>query len=260
MIETLDRAVPGARFAHVVRMEWTRFASLVSYRWLMASALVLAVGVGLLFTLLAIVPSSTPDLAGVDPLSMTFASQGMARLALVVVGALMITSEFGTGQALSTFTVVPQRWRVLAAKSVVLTAAATVVGVVTGLTLLISARLLLSANDIPVTTSVADQTSLVLGTAVQFVVVGLFALGLGAWVRSTAGALVGGLATFTVLSSLGFAYDAVRPYLPGNAAASILAIDVLPGTPGPVLSAIVAFGWAGLMLGVGALALETRDL
>lgn len=167
MSQVLDATVPapaasgGARFAEIIRVEWVKFVSLRSYRYLMLATVVLAVGVGLLFTLLASVPTSSPEAIGIDPMGMSFASQGMARLTMVVIGCLMITSEFGSGQVLSTFAVTPRRWRILAAKAVVLTAAGMGVGVVSGVGLLFAARVVFNANDIPVTTPVEDQVLLV---------------------------------------------------------------------------------------------------
>ena len=57
----------------------------------------------------------------------------IAQIAAVVLGALVVTTEYGTGMIRSTFAAVPSRGRVLAAKAVVVAAVLFVVGTVTAL-------------------------------------------------------------------------------------------------------------------------------
>ena len=65
----------------------------------------------------------------------SFITWGMmiAQITAVVLGALVVTTEYGTGMIRSTFAAVPARGRVLAAKSIVVVAVLFVVGTVTAL-------------------------------------------------------------------------------------------------------------------------------
>ena len=55
----------------------------------------------------------------------------IAQITAVVLGALVVTTEYGTGMIRTTFAAVPARGRVLVAKSLVVVAVLFVVGTVT---------------------------------------------------------------------------------------------------------------------------------
>ncbi|RXS68762.1 hypothetical protein EST92_26380 [Streptomyces sp. TM32] len=245
---------------HAVLMEWTKLVSLRSYRWLMSLTALVTVAFGTVFTLLA----ATTDLAGRadagDPLEMSFVSTGLARLAVLVLGALLITSEFSSRQASTTFAAAPRRWQVLAGKATVLAGALFAIGTVAAGSLLIIARLLFAQYHIPVLTSTGTQFRLVFGTGFQLALCGLMALGLGALIRSSAGTLVTTLTLFLLLPTVSFAMEHIQPYLPSATASSITSIDSLPGHLSPLTACAATLAWAGAILAVGALSLEKRDI
>ncbi|HWO67087.1 MAG TPA: ABC transporter permease subunit [Umezawaea sp.] len=135
-----------------------------------------------------------------------------ALIAVIVIGAQFITSEYRANLIHVTLAAGPTRGRVLLAKAVVLgtvTAAAGLVGAAIALPL--GARLA-RANGVhlfPVTT--ADQVRLVLGTAALLATASILALAVGAVVRRSAGAVT------TVVVTLVLPYLLIaNPFLPAG--------------------------------------------
>jgi ABC-type transport system involved in multi-copper enzyme maturation permease subunit len=107
--------IEQATLAHALRSEWTKIRTVRSTVWTLCVMIALVVGINLL----VVVPiehsndSSTPVLApGVFGLL-------FGQLAIVTLGVLVITSEYGTGMIRTTLTSCPQRSRVLTAKAIV---------------------------------------------------------------------------------------------------------------------------------------------
>ncbi|QEU95590.1 ABC transporter permease subunit [Streptomyces kanamyceticus] len=121
-----------------------------------------------------------------------------AQLGLVLIaalGVLFITSEYRRDMIRTTFTASPRRGRVLAAKAVVIGAAAFVAGLVACVAaFLVSAPELKGGDPLPMLfadLSLTDGPALraVIGTAAVLALVAVLALGLGALMRGTAAAI-----------------------------------------------------------------------
>ncbi|CAI7977710.1 ABC transporter transmembrane protein [Frankia sp. Hr75.2] len=104
----------------VVASEWTKLRSLPSTLWSLLAAVALVVGFGVVYSMVRVArpPVGAADLAGFDPTSVSLAGVQLAQLAIGVLGALMITGEYGTGSIRATFAAVPRRTPVLWAKAV----------------------------------------------------------------------------------------------------------------------------------------------
>lgn len=114
---------------------------------------------------------------------------------LAALGVLFITSEYRKGMILTTFTASPRRGRVLAAKALVLGAAAFAVGLVASVaSFLIGQPLLRSSGLKPPQfpePSLGDGRvfAAVVGTAAVLALIAVFAMALGALLRNTAAAV-----------------------------------------------------------------------
>ncbi|WP_436774549.1 ABC transporter permease subunit [Yinghuangia sp. YIM S09857] len=114
---------------------------------------------------------------------------------VAALGVLFITAEYRKGMILTTFTASPRRGRVLAAKALVLGAAAFAVGLVASVaSFLISRPLLRSTGHKPPQfpePSLGDGRvfAAVVGTAGVLALVAVFAMALGALLRNTAAAV-----------------------------------------------------------------------
>ena len=110
-------------------------------------------------------------------------------LVVVAVSVLFVTSEYRRGMIRTTFATSPRRGRVLAAKAVVLAAAAFAVGLAAAVGVVLIADPPGSRPD----PSLTDATVLraVVGTGLLSALVALLALGAGTLLRRSAGAITG---------------------------------------------------------------------
>ena len=167
----------------LLRSEWTKLSSVRSTWWCTAVFAVVAGGAGWLAAATS-GPSPRADVA----VQVALTGFGFAQLALVVLGVLAVTAEFSTGMALVSWTVVPRRGRLLAAKTLVVAGWSVAVSTVLALTCFLAARTL---TAVPGGVSPADPSVLrVLGLqVVATTLVVVLAVGVGTVLRSTAGAV-----------------------------------------------------------------------
>jgi hypothetical protein len=107
--------VQQTRLSHALRSEWTKIRSVRSTMWTLGVMLALVIGINLLI----VVPLSNSSDATVPVLAPGLFGLMLGQMAVITLGVLVITSEYGTGMIRTTFTSCPQRSRVLAAKAIV---------------------------------------------------------------------------------------------------------------------------------------------
>ncbi|MEU4192150.1 ABC transporter permease [Kribbella sp. NPDC026611] len=178
---------------NAIRAEWVKLRSLRSTWYTLGTLLVLGLGITTL-TMSSMhrqyFEASPADRAAWDPTGQSLKTYIVAQLVVGVLGILIVTSEFATGLIQTTLAANPRRSRLLAAKSLV----ATVVAAAAGQLLMFAAFLLgqavLAAQDVP-SASLGDPGvfSAVIGGGLYLSAIALLALGLGAIMRATAGAL-----------------------------------------------------------------------
>jgi ABC-2 type transport system permease protein len=252
----------------VVRSEWTKLHSLRSSRWSLLVAWLLTVGFPLLFaTILSNRWShlSPRERAHRQPLDVALSGVNVAQLAIGVLGVLLISGEYSTGMIRSTFVAVPRRLPVLWAKAIVyaaVTLALTVPAVLIGF--FGSQAILRNHHILELSFSHPGVARTVLGGAVYLTLVGVFALGLGAILRNTAG----GIATFAaimfvippLLNILPSDWNnAINPYLPSTAGNAIFSLTHGSDTLAPWPGFALFCGYTALSLAIAAVLLVRRD-
>jgi ABC-2 type transport system permease protein len=109
---------------------------------------------------------------------------------MVVLGVLVITSEYSTGMIRTSLAVVPRRGRLLAAKATVLTIVSLVVGIPVGFAMFFAGQGVFAGHDVPYATlDQPDVLRAVLGVGLVMTAVALLSLGVGTLVRATAGGI-----------------------------------------------------------------------
>jgi ABC-2 type transport system permease protein len=175
----------------VLRAEWTKVRTVPETGWLVAAAAVLTAAVSLAVLAVSRCAPGTACTADTTKLSLTGVEAGQAVVAVLAV--LAITGEYSTGMIGTTFTAMPRRFAVLAAKSAVLTGLvlpAAVIGVAGGL--LAGRETLPGKGFTPARgfalLSLAHGPTLraAVGSVLYLVLVGLLALGVAAMVRDSA--------------------------------------------------------------------------
>ena len=238
--------------ARVAVSEWTKLHSLRSTRWSLLVAVVLTIGLPLLFA--TIVGShwahmSPQERANRHPLDVALAGVNLSQLAIAVLGVLVITGEYSTGMIRASFTAVPKRLPVLWAKFGVFAAVTFVLMVPSVLLAFWGSQAILDAHHIlQISFSHPGVARTVFGGAVYLVLIGMFALAIGAIVRNTAGGIAAFAAIFFVipplLNILPTSWnDAISKYLPDAAGPRRLLPHARPThlAPGPGFALFCAY-------------------
>ncbi|SFP04002.1 ABC-2 family transporter protein [Amycolatopsis arida] len=251
----------------VLGSEWLKVRTVRSTYYLVgASVLALVVGGVVSFLMTADWDSTAPaERASFGAADASVLSIPVTEFCLGVLAALAIAGEYTTGMIRTSLTAVPQRLRFFAAKSAVVAALALVVGLVIAALSAMVTALVVGDRPAPIAPwpSLGEAVPPVLAGGLSIMVVALVAVGVGAAVRSSAGALV----TVTLVL---FVLPVVALLLPGpwNARAYAvmlpnlaeqLAGDVTDPVLSPLGAAIAMVVWAATALGAGAYTLARRD-
>ena len=252
----------------VARSEWTKLASLRSTKWSLLAAIVLTIGLPTLFA--AVLASHWSHMrpherADHHPLDVALAGVNVSQLAISVLAVLVITGEYTTGMIRSSFIAVPKRLPVLWAKTAVYAVVAFLLMLPCVLIAFVASQAVLSRHHIlQISFSHPGVARAVVGGAVYLMLVGVFALAIGAIVRNTAGGIAAFAAIFFVIPPLLNVLptswnNAINPYLPSEAGRSIFSLThgAHSLAPGPGLA--LFSGYCVLVIALAAVLLVRRD-
>jgi ABC-2 type transport system permease protein len=259
---------PAKQFVAVLQAEWTKLWSVRSTIWSLLVTIAIIVGLGALFCAARVARADRlgPDeLRNFDPTGFSLNGIFLAQLAVGVLGVLVISSEYATGQIRATLGATPQRILVLAAKVVVFMVVVFVVGLVACFTAFFIGQGILSAKFHQASIGDPGVLRAVIGGAMYLAVLGALGIGLGTILRRTAGAifaLVGLLLILPILVNFlpsPWSTD-ISKYLPLQAGNSVFHTAKLASTD---LSLWVGFAvfcaYAVASLALGAVLLTRRD-
>ena len=257
----------GVSLPRVVRSEWTKLWSLRSTRWALLISVIAMAGLGIVISAVQMAHWThmrPRERASFNPVDVSLGGWHLAQLAIGVLGVLLITGEYSTGQIRSTFAAVPRRLPVLWAKAGVYAAITFVLMLTSSFTAFLVSQPILRRHHVETTLSSPHVLRAVVGAALFLTVTGLFGLSLGALVRNTAG----GIATFAGLmfvlpgitailpNSWG---NSIDPYLPLSAGTDILAIHPDSTSLAPWTGFLLFLGYAAVALAASAVLLLRRD-
>jgi ABC-2 type transport system permease protein len=188
----------------------------------------------------------------------------LGQLAICVLGALVMTTEYSTGVIRASLLAVPRRIPMLAAKGAVFAALILVVSeIVTFGSYLVGSAMLHS--HVPVSLSDPGVLRAVIGTGLSLTLLGLFAMAIGTLIRHTAGAIttvIGIVLVLPILSGLlpGSWGAHINAYLPEQAGGLITQAH---RHAGDLLTPWQGFGvfciWTAVLLVAAAYLLRRRD-
>ena len=259
---------PGA--AHLLLSEWTKLRTVRSTVWSLILLAVLTLGLtGLISGITAaqwhsIGPSSRVTLIG-DPVGAILgASIEFGQLTIIVLGVLVISSEYSTGAIRSSLLAVPRRLSMLAAKAITFAALVFVLAeIVCFLAFFLGAAILHS--HIPVSLGGSNVARAVYGAGLYLTVLGLFSMAVAGLIRHTAGAIAGVIAFVIVLEPLsqlipGTWGNHIHDYLPTAAGRLVYSMQPAGGQVLPAWGGFAVFcGWTAALLAAWAVALCLRD-
>ena len=270
------RAVPGPIFARVLNSEFIKFRTLLSTVILLACTVVVVVGFAALAAwstgIFAEAAASDPDAAAV------FAEQGaaltsgvptsgiaFAQLILGSLGVLLMSSEFTTGMARSTFVAVPRRLPAFFAKLVVVTVTSFVLTAVAVLIAGLVSIPILNNYGLELDLASAQSVKTLLVTSLYLAVVAAIGMALGTIVRNSAGgiiSLMGLLFVVPIAFQLipGEFFVEARKYLPTNLLSPLIVEEHIADTLEVWQAALTLGGWVIVPVALAMLLLKKRDV
>jgi len=269
-VQQLPRAAHTGRVtqARVAFSEWTKLLSLRSTRWSLAIGVLLTIALPVIFS--AVTSShwgsmSPRERADRHPLDIALAGVNLSQLAIAVLGVLVITGEYSTGMIRASFAAVPKRLPVLWAKTAVFGLVTLLLMVGPVLIAFFASQAILSRHHIlQVSFSHPGVARSVIGGAVYLMLVGIFALGIGAIVRNTAGAIATFAGIFFVIPPLmnilpSSWNDAISKYLPSEAGRQLFSLTHDANSLSPGAGGLLFVGYCALTLAIAAVLLVRRD-
>jgi hypothetical protein len=241
--------------------------SVRSTMWTLLVAIALAIGFGALVGVSQINSWDTLDptvRARFDPTSFSLSGLFLAQIAVGVLGVLLVTSEYATGQIRATLAATPQRVTVLAAKATAFVTLVLGVGLVASFSAFFVGQAIFSAKGVGASLSDPGVLRAVIGGALYLAAVGILGLGLGAVLRRTAGAisaLVGLLVIIPLVAGFLPASwnESLVKFLPARAGMAVFSVVPDPRSLSPWVGFAVLVAYAALSLFIGALLLARRD-
>jgi hypothetical protein len=254
-------------FAGTLRMEWIKLRSVRSTYWSLLALVggIVAIGLLISFTTVSRWGQTTAiERAVFDPTFRSLTGIFLGQMAIGVLGALVITAEYSTGMIRSTFAAVPQRVSVLAAKAITFAGVALAVGTAACLAAFLAGQAIFAGKGIGVSLGAPGELRAVLGGGVFLALLGLLALGIGAIVRHTAGAIAAFVGLILVVPALVSALPSpwsgdISKFLPSDAGQALVSVHTSAGQLSPWAALAVLVGWVAVSLGTAAVLIRRRD-
>ena len=259
--QTIDAPVGHrTRAVDLLRSEWTKLRSVRSTRWSLLIAALTAIGAS---AVVAFASRTAPPPS--DPLASIFLGWlEYPLLAVGILGVLAFTSEHATGQIRTTFTTVPQRRTVVAAKAAVVGGLILVFGEAMAAASFAATELVLTGTDNRIDSSASVVALKLAAAGLVLAGVALVGLAMGVILRNTAAAIAAlpavlylPLVTLSLpspwnhrlgqFSLLGSAYQLVSDHPNRNLL-----------SPGPAV--VVVLAWPAAALTIAAVLVCQRDV
>ena len=252
-----------------LRAEWTKLRTLPSTGWLLAGA------VGVTTAVSAIVAAAWHVNAGstADPTRLAFTGIEIGQAVIAVLAVLAVSEEYGTGMIRVTFSAMPRRLTLLAAKAANLAGLTLPAGLAAVAGCMLAGRLLLPAAGINpahgyalVSLSHDPTLRAAAGSVLYLVLVAMLSLGVATAIRDT-GASIGAVLGLLYLPSIAAQLihdptwqrhlDQIAPMTAGLAIQVTTNLRNLPVAPWTGLGVLAA--WAAAALLAAGLLLRLRD-
>jgi ABC-2 type transport system permease protein len=247
-----------------LRAEFCKLRSVRSTYWTLFASLVFNLSFAALEAVFLPGHLSDHDKATLDAVRVSLGGSHLSQIAFGVLGVLVITSEYTTGMIRVTLSAMPRRRLLLGAKAAVFAATALIVGVAVSFAAYFLFQALLSGDSLR--SSIGDPGVLraLIGGGLYLAVLGLFGLGLGAIIRSSAGAIAALFSLLFVPQILAellpeSSKNAVGRYLPMEAGSQIFSQHHEAGTLSPWAGFGVFALYAGVALVIAFLLINRRD-
>ncbi|GIH04093.1 hypothetical protein Rhe02_21600 [Rhizocola hellebori] len=242
--------------------EWTKLRTSPGTKWLLAG--IIAATVALSALACAAIVCRASD-CGQDPVKLSLTGTLLGQAVVAILAVLAVGGEYSTGLARVTYTAMPRRLGVLAAKAAVVTAAVVAAAAVAVPISMLAGHALLPAQSFTPPASAVLRAGA--GTVLYLGLIALLSLGLATAMRSSAAAIGTVLGLLFVIPILTQAVsdpawqrhlEQSAPMSAGLAIQATRDLQDLPLSPWAGLGVLAL--WAAGALGLGAWTLLGRDV
>ena len=199
-----------------------------------------------------------------DPGGDFFDIAGIAQVFALVLGILVVTTEFRHGTITPSLLAVPDRSRLVLAKVLAAFAVGFVLCLLASALAALIGQALLSARDIDAGISAGRTARLIAGGAVAGGLFTALGVGIGALARNQVGAVIGTLGwLFLVEPLLGLipgASDAIGRWFPSGAAAALSGTATIDDPLAQIPAGLLLAAYAAAFAAAGAALLRRRDV
>jgi ABC-2 type transport system permease protein len=252
--------------------EWTKVRTAPGTIWLLLAAIALTVAV----SAAAVAAASCHHgmVCQPDPAKLSLTGVDLGQAVVAILAVLVISTEYSTGMIRVTFTAMPGRATILAAKAAVVTALVLAAGAIAVLGSVPAGRLILPGHGFtpahgfhPLSLSDGPVLRAAVGSALYLGLTGLLSLGIATIVRDSAvaiGTVLGLLYLFPIVVSVVSDphwqrhLEQIGPMNAGLAIQATTELARLPLSPWAGLGVLAA--WAATALLTGALLIRLRDV
>lgn len=265
------RRAAGAGIRDSLHAEWTKLRTTAGAGWLLLAVVALTIGLGAVADAVTRCPAAGCQL---DPAKTSLLGIDLSQALVVILAVRSIGAERGCGMLRITFTAMPRRIAVLAAKAATVTGPVLAVGAVAVAGSVLAGRLILPGRGFtpahgapPLSLGDGPVLRAAAGTVLYLALVALLSLGAAAAVRDTAAAIgitVGLLYIFPIITTVAGDpswrrhLEQIAPMTAGLAIQATTGLRGLPISPWAGLGVLAA--WAAGALLLGGLALRLRDV
>jgi ABC-2 type transport system permease protein len=250
--------------------EWTKLRTLAGTTWLLVGLVAVTVGLGALASTAVTCPNSS---CGEDPAKVSLTGIGLGQAIVAILAVLAVSGEYSGGMARLTFTAIPRRATVLAAKGAAVSALVLAAGAVAVLVSIVVGRIVLPGNGFTAAhgyhvLSLTDGPVLraAVGSVLYLALIGLFGIGVATAVRDSAiaiGLVLGMLYLVPIVAAVigdprwQRRLDQYAPMQAGLSVQSTVNVAAQPIAPWAGLGVLAAWAMGSLL--VGGLVLRLRD-
>jgi ABC-2 type transport system permease protein len=189
---------------------------------------------------------------------------GLVQIFALVLGILIVATEFRHGTITPSLLAVPDRVRLVFAKLLASLGAGALLGVVASALCAVLVFPLLSARDIDTGGSTSDVLELIAGNTVAAALFAALGVGLGGLVRNQVGAIIGALGWIFLVEPLlgiipGFE-DVITKWFPSGAANATAGTATSDDALGQVPAGLLLAAYAAAFLAAGIVMMRRRDV
>jgi ABC-2 type transport system permease protein len=254
------------RLKEILHAEWTKLRTVPGTIWLLLAVIALTAALGVVADAAAKCPSGGCQL---DPAKTSLTGIYLSQAIVAILAVLAISSEYGSGMIRVTFTAMPRRATVLAAKAVILAGLVLAAGTVAVLGSVLAGRLILPGHGFtaaPLSLGDGPVLRAAGGSVLYLALIVLLSLGVATAVRDSAvaiGVVLGLLYLIPIIATaVGDPHwhrflQQIAPMTAGLAVQATTGLRNLPISPWAGLGVLAA--WAAGALLVGGLLLRLRD-